>query len=101
MSKRIGKVIHYYDKIRVAVVELEENLCTENKIKFIRGGEDLFSQVVESIQHDHDRVECAEKGQSVGIQTIEPVKEGAEVYFEEDGVENVTKKTVKVKENKT
>lgn len=94
MSKRIGRVIHYYDKIRVAVVLLEENLCTGNKIKFIRGGEDLFSQAVESIQHDHDRVECAQKGQSVGIQTTEPVKEGAEVSLE-DETENVIKKRSK------
>lgn len=77
---KIGKVTHYYDKIGVAVVELDGTLVVGDSIKFARGGEDLFTQKVESIQIEHEKVDSAGKGQVVGLKTEQEVKEGAEVY---------------------
>ncbi len=77
---KIGKVTHFYDKIGVAVVELDGTLTVGDSIKFVRGGEDLFSQNVESIQIEHEKVDSAGKGQVVGLKTNDAVKEGAEVY---------------------
>lgn len=77
---KVGKVTHYYDKIGVAVVELEAELKTGDKIKFVRGGEDLFEQEVTSMQIEHDKVETAKAGQTVGLKTDQEVKDGAEVY---------------------
>ena len=77
---KVGKVTHYYDKIGVAVVELNATLAKSDKIKFTRGGEDLFEQEVKSMQIEHDKIDSAKKGDIVGLQTKEPVKEGAEVY---------------------
>lgn len=79
-SSKVGKVSHYYDRIGVAVVELSAGLKVGDKIKFVRGGEDLFEQEVESIQIDHEKLKSAKKGQGVGMKTDEPVKAGAEVY---------------------
>lgn len=77
---KIGKVTHYYDKIGVAIVELDGALAVGDKIKFVRGGEDLFEQAVDSIQIEHQKVESAKKGDVVGLKTSEVVKDGAEVF---------------------
>lgn len=77
---KVGKVTHYYDKIGVAVVELEGALTVGDKIRFVRGGEDLFEQKVESIQVEHEKVGFADRGDTVGLKLNKPLKEGAEVY---------------------
>lgn len=80
VALKIGKVVHYYDKISVAVVELDAALAVGDKIKFARGGEDLFEETVESIQIEHEKLDSAKKGQVVGLKVDQEVKEGAEVY---------------------
>lgn len=77
---KIGVVTHYYDKIKVAIVELDADLGTGDKIKFVRGGEDLFEQDVDSIQIEHEKVEKAGKGQVIGLKVNQDVKDGAEVF---------------------
>lgn len=77
---KVGKVTHYYDKIGVAVVELGAGLKAGDEIKFVRGGEDLFTQKVDSMQIEHKKLKTAKKGQEIGLKTDEEVKEGAEVY---------------------
>lgn len=77
---KIGRVTHYYDKIGVAIVELSADLAVGDNIRFVRGGEDLFNQDVESIQMEHEKVSSAKKGDVVGLKTEHAVKEGAEVY---------------------
>jgi putative protease len=77
---KIGKVTHYYDKIGVAVVELDGGLSKGDKIKFVRGGEDMFEQEVKSMQIEHDKIDSAKKGDIVGLKVDQEVKEDAEVY---------------------
>lgn len=77
---KVCKVTHYYDKIGVAIVELDATLSVGDKIKFVRGGEDQFEQTVDSIQIEHEKVESAGKGKVVGIKTEKEAKEGSEVY---------------------
>ena len=77
---KVGKVTHYYDKIGVAIVELDGTLTVGEKIKFTRGGEDLFEQKVDSIQIEHEKKDSAGKGDVVGLKVESEVKEGAEVY---------------------
>jgi len=67
---KVGKVVHFYDKIGVAIVELDGTLSVGDKIKFTRGGEDLFEENVAS----------AKKGDVIGLKTTQEVKEGSEVY---------------------
>ena len=77
---KIGKVTHYYDKIGVAVVELDSELSNGDKIKFVRGGEDMFEQEVKSMQIENDKIDSAKKGDIVGLKVDQEVKEDAEVY---------------------
>ena len=77
---KVGHVSHYYNKIGVAIVELTSTLSVGDKIKFMRGGEDLFEQDVESMQIEHKKVDAAGKGDVIGLKTNEAVREGAEVF---------------------
>ena len=77
---KVGRVTHYYDKIGVAIVELDGTLSIGDQIKFTKDGQDLFDQSVESIQIEHDKKDSAVKGEVIGLKTIKPVKEGAEIF---------------------
>jgi translation elongation factor EF-1alpha len=77
---KVGSVSHYYDKIGVAVIDLSGDLAVGEKIKFVRGGEDLFEQEVDSIQVEHEQKKTASKGDTVGLKVAQEVKEGAEVF---------------------
>lgn len=75
----IGKITHYYPKISVAVIDLEETLRRGDRIE-IEGKTTKLSQLVTSMQIEHKDVDIAEKGKSVGIKVEEKVREGDKVY---------------------
>ena len=77
---KIGRVTHFFDKIGVAIIELDGTISTGDRVKFVRGGEDLFEQTIDSIQVEHKKVDSAGKGEVVGVKTKVGIKEGAEVY---------------------
>ena len=77
---KVGKVSHYYDKLSVAIIDLDGTLSVGDNIKFVRGGEDVFEQKVESIQIEHEKKDSAGKGDVIGLKTNEAVKEGTEVF---------------------
>ena len=78
-STQIGKVTHYFDKINVAVVELIGNLKVGDTIKIVGHGNE-FTQTVNSMQIEHEKLEEAHKDQGIGLQVDQPVKEGDIVY---------------------
>ncbi|MBI2051425.1 hypothetical protein HYT33_01555 [Candidatus Roizmanbacteria bacterium] len=76
---KIGKVAHYFDKIGVAVVELNNALSVGDTIK-VTGHEKEFTQQVASMQVEHQNIEKAKKGDSIGVKVDQEVKKGDEVY---------------------
>lgn len=76
----VGKVIHFYDKISVAVVRLEKALKLGNKVKF-EHGENSFEQTIESMQLEHEQVSSGKKGQEVAVKVDKETKSGTLVYF--------------------
>lgn len=74
----IGKVIHYYDKIGVAVVKLEKTLKTGDKVKFTKGDKS-FEQIIESMQLEHKPVTSGKKGEEVAVKVDEVVKSGTAI----------------------
>ena len=74
---KAGVVTHYYDKIGVAVVDLTNSLHTGDTVKF--SGSTDFSQTVTTIQVEHEKIESAKKGDTVGLKVDQPVKPGDEV----------------------
>ncbi len=81
MDKQIGKVTHYYDKLGVAIVDLDKGgLKVGQDIKFKRGEEE-FTQKVNSLQVDHKEVESVKKGDSFGLKVDQATKVGTLVYI--------------------
>jgi hypothetical protein len=80
MDKQIGKVMHYYDNIGVAVVEMQKPLKVGDTIK-ISGHENESTQTVASIQVEHGQVQKLGKGVSGALKVDKPVKEGDVIYL--------------------
>ncbi|MBI2022380.1 hypothetical protein HYS97_00825 [Candidatus Daviesbacteria bacterium] len=81
MDNPIGKVIHYYDKLGVAIIDLDSGgLKVGDEIKFKIANTEEFSQKVESLQVDHQSVESVKKGDSFGLKVEKPTKPGTLVY---------------------
>jgi len=79
-GKLIGKVIHYFDKIGVAVVSLDAPLKIGDTIR-IAGGEGTdFAQEIESMEVNHEKIKSAQKGDEVGMKVKEAVRDGYKVY---------------------
>lgn len=76
----IGKVTHYFDKIGVAVVKLEEGSLSVGDTIKISGHDKEFTQEVSSMQVDHQEVTSAKKGDEFGLKVNEEVKEGDTVF---------------------
>lgn len=77
---KIGIVTHYYDKIGVAIVELDGLLAVRDKVRFTKNGEYLFDQEITEIQVGHKKLESANKGTLIGIKTREIMPEGTEIF---------------------
>jgi translation elongation factor EF-1alpha len=75
----IGVVTHYFTKIGVAIVELSNTLSVGDRI-LIKGMTTDFEQTVDSMQIEHEDVEKAESGQSIGLKVKDRVREGDAVY---------------------
>jgi len=75
----IGKITHYFAKIGVAVVDLQDNLSVGDKIS-IEGGTTNITQNVESMQIEHKEITSAKKGDSIGMKVVDRVREGDAVY---------------------
>jgi len=76
----VGKVIHYYDKIQVAVIKLAKGLKTGDKIKVVHG-EKSFEQTVESMQLEHTQISEGKKGQEVAVKVDQEAKSGSSVHL--------------------
>ncbi|KKQ29080.1 MAG: hypothetical protein US48_C0034G0007 [Candidatus Levybacteria bacterium GW2011_GWA2_37_36] len=75
----VGKVIHYYDKIEVAVIKLGKGLKVGDKVKFEK--KDVsFEQVIESMQLEHKQVASGKKGEEIAVKVDQVAKDGFGVY---------------------
>lgn len=80
-DKKVGKISHYYNHLGVAIIEVKSPFSVGDTLKFVKhgSGEEIFQQVVSSIQEEHKQLEKAVKGQSVGVKVDKIVHEGVEV----------------------
>jgi hypothetical protein len=76
---QIGHITHFFSKINVAIVELTAPLSVGESI-LIKGPTTDFEQVVDSMQIEHQNIQTAEAGQSIGLKTAQLVKEKDMVY---------------------
>ena len=75
----VGEITHYFSKISVVVVKVEEHPILIADTIIVKGSEE-FSQKVQSLQVESKDVRFARKGELVGLQVIQPAKPGDKVY---------------------
>jgi putative protease len=78
-EKEVGKIIHYFGKISVGIIELTDTLRVGDTIH-IKGVHDDFTQKVDSIQIEHEQIQEARTGESIGIKVKDIVHEHDKVY---------------------
>ena len=79
LGNKIGKVVHYYTNLEVGIIELSGTLKVGDKIK-IKGATTDFEQKIASMQIEHDKVEEAKKGKSIGLKVKKQVRQNDVVY---------------------
>lgn len=79
-AKRIGKIIHYYGKIKVGVIKLSDILSVGDEIIVKSKTEERFKQKVSSIEIDGKKVKKAKKGQSIGLKMKDKAREDYLVF---------------------
>jgi putative protease len=78
-GERIGEVTHYFNKINVAVIELDKLLRKGDRLHFL-GAHTDFPQVIESIQVEHEDVEEVDAGGEAAVKVDRRVRRGDSVY---------------------
>ena len=79
-EKPIGKVTHFYRKIKVAVVKFSKSVPVGAKVKFL-GASTKFEQKIKSLQVDYKNVKKAPAKKSVGLKVDKKVREGDGIYL--------------------
>ncbi len=75
----IGKVTHYFPKVRAAVIKLTAPLNTADRVK-IKGHTTDFQQTITSMQIDRVPIDKAKKGQEIGLLVNSRVRQHDIVY---------------------
>ncbi len=77
--QEVGKVSHFFTKISVAVIELTAAVSVGDRI-LIRGPTTNLEQRIDSMEIEHEKVQMAKAGQSIGLKVKDRVRETDIVY---------------------
>lgn len=75
----VGAVSHYFGKPGVAGIELTAQLRVGDTIHVLGHTSD-FTQLIDSIQVEHESVDTATAGDSIGVKVAERVREHDQVF---------------------
>jgi hypothetical protein len=76
----VGVVTHYFDRIGVAVILLDQELYLEDWI-LIQGPRTSVEQQVHSMQINHQTIDKGQPGEEIALKTDSTVREGDEVFL--------------------
>ena len=79
-EEEIGKVSGYFRKIGVAAIEITQGTLSVGDTIHIKGHTSDFTQVVESMQIEHESVPTAKAGDSIGTKVKDHVRDHDKVY---------------------
>jgi translation elongation factor EF-1alpha len=80
--REVGKVSHFFNKINVAVIEVEDTIAVGDQI-FIKGPTTDIKQTIDSMEIEHEKIKQATAGHSVGMKVKGRVRENDIVYKRE------------------
>lgn len=75
----VGKITHYYDQIKVCVIKLKSPVAVGDTIHIV-GSKNDFTQVITSMQMNHEEITKAKKGDDIGLKLKKEAKQGDVVY---------------------
>jgi translation initiation factor IF-2 len=70
----VGRIIHYYPRINVGIVELTDGEINLGDLIHVQGKQTNLVQPVDSLQIDHHSINHADKGRRVGIKLKDRVR---------------------------
>lgn len=76
---KVGTVTHWYGEISVAGVDVEGDIKIGDTIRIVGATSD-FTQTLDSMQIDHEDVEAAKAGDSIGIKAVDHARINDEVF---------------------
>jgi hypothetical protein len=76
----VGVVTHYFDRISVAVILLEQELYLDDWI-LIQGPRTSVEQQVQSMQINHQGIDKGQPGEEIALKVDNAVREGDEVFL--------------------
>lgn len=79
-EEKVGVVEKFFAKINVAAVTLTSGAVEVGDMLHFTGHTTDFTQTIESMQIEHESVERAESGQSIGLRVKERVRSNDEVF---------------------
>lgn len=79
MEKLIGTITHYYSRIGVAVLKIEDGLTVGDTIH-ITGRTTDFIQQVNSMEVEHRKMQAVGAAADVALKVDERVRVGDEIY---------------------
>ena len=77
--REVGRVSHFFTKISVAVIELTATVSVGDRI-LIKGPTTNLEQTIDSMEIEHEKVQKAGAGQSIGLKVKDRVRETDVVY---------------------
>lgn len=81
MEQELGEVVHYFGHAGAAVIKFAKGgLKVGETIKFVKQGQELFSQKVESMQVERKDIKEVKKGEEAAIKVSEKVRPGFLVF---------------------
>ena len=80
-EEAVGTITHYYSHLGVAVVQINKGMLKTGDTIHIKGHTTDFTQQVESMEFEHQHLDQASAGQSVGLRVKDHTREHDIVYL--------------------
>lgn len=79
-TKSIGKITHYYDKIKVGVIEITGKISVGDCISYETADGETYEQIIESMEINRQPVFNAKKGDDIGIKLLKTPRIDTKVF---------------------
>ncbi len=80
-EEAVGTITHYYSHLGVAVVQINKGTLKTGDTVHIKGHTTDFTQQVESMEFEHQHIDQASAGQSIGLRVKDHAREHDIVYL--------------------
>ncbi|HYA87252.1 MAG TPA: hypothetical protein VEI57_09345 [Nitrospirota bacterium] len=80
-EEAVGTVTHYYSHLGVAVIQINKGALKTGATIHVKGHMTDFTQTIESMEYEHQHIDQASAGQSIGIKVKDHAREHDIVFL--------------------